>query len=179
MTTTINYGTISAYLRNTEVHQIKKRGYQMKQTVKTSRAAGYLEKMFRTLNADLFDGQLEEPVITIQSTPRAYGHVTIAKAWKRREDWRHELNIGAETLSRPIEETVATMVHEMVHLWNLQVTKAQDCSRGGTYHNKVFKEEAEKRLLKIEKHPTYGGQSHTRQKNLSNTSSNKGGQKLK
>ena len=55
----------------------------MKQTIKTSRTAGYLEKIFRALNEHYFSGVIEEPVITIQSTPRAYGHVTVAKAWQR------------------------------------------------------------------------------------------------
>ena len=32
----------------------------------------------------------------------------------------------------------------------------QDCSRGGNYHNKRFKEEAERRGLVISHHPTYG-----------------------
>ena len=50
----------------------------MKETIKTSRTAGYLEKIFRALNAKYFNGELEEPIITIQSTPRAYGHVTVA-----------------------------------------------------------------------------------------------------
>ena len=127
----------------------------MKETVKTSRTAGYLEKIFRALNADWFNGELEEPIITIQSTPRAYGHVTMAKTWKRKDDWRHELNLGAETLNRPIEEVVATMMHEMVHLYNI-AHGVQDCSRGGAYHNKRFKEEAERRGLDIGHHPTYG-----------------------
>ena len=43
----------------------------MKDTIKTSRTAGYLEKIFRAINADWFGGELEEPIITIQSTPRA------------------------------------------------------------------------------------------------------------
>lgn len=92
----------------------------MKETVKTSRTAGYLEKIFRALNAKYFNGELEEPIITIQSTPRAYGHVTVAKAWQRGDTTRHELNIGAGTLARPIENVVATTLHECVHLWNLQ-----------------------------------------------------------
>lgn len=74
----------------------------MKETVKTSRTAGYLEKIFRALNVKYFNGELEEPIITIQSTPRAYGHVTVAKAWQRGDTTRHELNIGAGTLARPI-----------------------------------------------------------------------------
>lgn len=51
----------------------------MKETTKTSRTAGYLEKIFRALNNDSFGGELEEPIITIQSTPTAFGHVTVAK----------------------------------------------------------------------------------------------------
>lgn len=127
----------------------------MKETVKTSRTAGYLEKMFRALNQDFFDGELEEPIITIQSTPRAYGHVTVAKTWKRKDENRHELNLGAETLDRPIENVVATIVHEMVHLYHL-AHGVQDCSRGGTYHNKKFRDEAERRGLIINHHDKYG-----------------------
>ena len=116
----------------------------MKQTIKTSRTAGYLEKIFRVLNEHYFNNEIEEPIITIQSTPRAYGHVTVAKAWSKgtQGETRHELNIGAGTLDRHIENLVATMLHEMVHLKNLQ-DGIQDCSRGGTYHNKKFKKLAE------------------------------------
>ena len=127
----------------------------MKETVKTSRTAGYLEKIFRALNADWFSGELEEPIITIQSTPRAYGHVTVGKVWYRKDQQRHELNLGAETLTRPIEEVVATIMHEMVHLYNI-AHGVQDCSRGNTYHNKKFKAEAERRGLHIDHHDKYG-----------------------
>jgi hypothetical protein len=47
----------------------------MKQTVKTSRAAGQLEKMFRELNKHYFGGALPEPIISLKKTPsciRAY-----------------------------------------------------------------------------------------------------------
>ena len=106
--------------------------------------------MFRTLNAHYFNNIIEEPIITIQSTPRAYGHVTVAKAWTRGQtgETRRELNIGAGTLDRPIENVTATLLHEMVHLYNLQIG-VQDTSRGGTYHNKRFKESAEKVDLHI------------------------------
>lgn len=39
----------------------------MKQTVKTSRAAGQLEKMFRELNKHYFAGKLPEPKIAIDT----------------------------------------------------------------------------------------------------------------
>ncbi|MCM1296042.1 MAG: SprT-like domain-containing protein [Muribaculaceae bacterium] len=127
----------------------------MKETVKTSRAAGYLEKIFRALNDRYFEGKLEEPIVTIQSTPRAYGHVTVAKSWRRGEENRHELNIGAGTLDRPIENIVATMLHECVHLWNLQ-TGVKDTSRGGAYHNKRFLYAAQARDLAISYDPLIG-----------------------
>lgn len=115
----------------------------MKQITKTSRLAGQLEKLYRMLNHDFFDDALEMPVITIQSTPRAYGHVTVHNAWNIKGEGAKELNIAAGTLFRPIENTVATMLHEMVHIFNMEVAQVQDTSRGGTYHNKRFKEAAE------------------------------------
>lgn len=129
----------------------------MKETVRTSRTAGYLEKIFRKLNQDFFGGCIEEPIITIQSTPKAYGHVTVAKAWTKGadKDQRRELNIGAGTLDRPIEAVVATMLHEMVHLYNLQ-NGVKDVSRGGAYHNKRFKNAAEAVGLVISYDPRIG-----------------------
>lgn len=99
----------------------------MKITNRTSRTSGLLEKVFRSLNARFFDNSLEEPVITIMSTPKAYGHVTVGKTWLSGQEARHELNIGAGTLNRPIEEVVATLLHECVHLWNIQ-TGVKDTS---------------------------------------------------
>lgn len=114
----------------------------MKQLVKTSRAVGLLEKIYRQLNIDKFDGELEEPIITIQSSPRAYGYVTLGKVWQSGNVARYELNIGAETINRPIEDVVGTLLHEMVHIYNL-MHGIKDCSRGNTYHNKRFKIKAE------------------------------------
>lgn len=129
----------------------------MKETVKISRISGQLEKMYRALNNDFFGGELETPVITVQSTPHAYGHVTCSKIWKDvvGENARYELNIGAGTLNRPIENVVATLLHEMVHIYHL-MHDIQDCSRGGRYHNKKFKEKAESVGLIIEHDSSIG-----------------------
>ena len=127
----------------------------MKQMTEYNRVCGYLNKIFSMLNETYFEGALSKPVITIQSTPKAYGHVTCGKVWNSDGENRHELNIGAGTLSRPIEETVATMLHEMVHLWNIK-QGVQDCSRGGAYHNKKFRDEATARDLDITHHDRYG-----------------------
>lgn len=127
----------------------------MKQLTEITRVNGYLVKIFNLLNARYFDNTLSKPVITIQSTPRAYGHVTIGKVWENGNEERNELNIGAGTLNRPIENVVATMLHEMVHLFCMQ-NNIKDTSRGYAYHNKRFKEQAEKRDLQIEHSPAIG-----------------------
>ena len=127
----------------------------MKQMTEYNRASGYLNKIFALLNEKYFESALSKPVITIQSTPKAYGHVSVCDRWISDEKGRKELNIGAGTLNRPIEEIVATMLHEMVHIYCMD-NGIQDTSRGYKYHNKHFKEQAEKRDLIIEHSQSYG-----------------------
>ena len=114
----------------------------MKQTVKTSRAAGQLEKMFRVLNQHYFEGKLPEPIISLKKTPSAYGHITCAKVWQAGEESKYEINISSATLNRPIEDTTATLLHEMVHEYCLE-NGIKDTSNNGVYHNRRFKKQAE------------------------------------
>lgn len=51
----------------------------MKKTVKTSRVAGQLEKMYRLLNIRFFNGELPEVVISLKKTVGACGHFTCSK----------------------------------------------------------------------------------------------------
>ena len=128
----------------------------MKQLTTYNRAAAYLNTIFDLLNARYFESALSRPIITIQSTPKAYGHYTLYDAWSVDGDkGMREINIGAGTLSRPIENVVATLLHEMCHYWN-DLTGVKDCSRGNTYHNRKFEAKAEACGLIIEHHPTYG-----------------------
>ena len=136
----------------------------MKEIVKTSRLAGQLEKLFRMLNADWFNNELETPVITIQSTPRAYGHYTTYNAWIAKGEGRREINIGAGTLDRPIEEIIATLMHEMCHMYNDTILNIQDCSGSShMYHNKHFAAAATAHGLTVS--CTRYGHSHTEASN--------------
>ena len=63
---------------------------QMKQMTEYNRVSGYLNKIFDLLNVTYFENALSKPVITIQSTPKAYGHVTCGKVWQSGEESRHE-----------------------------------------------------------------------------------------
>ena len=132
----------------------------MKELTSYNRAAGYLNKIFDLLNQRFFESALSRPTITIQSTPKAYGHFSLrADTWISKLGGTHEINIGAGTLARPIEEVAATLLHEMVHYFNYE-NGVQDCSRGGTYHNGRFRRAAEERGL-IVKHSDKYGWSHT------------------
>lgn len=132
----------------------------MKELTSYNRAAGYLNKIFDLLNDAYFESALSRPTITIQSTPRAYGHFSLrGDTWLSKNGATHEINIGAGTLSRPIEEVTATLLHEMVHYYNYE-NGVRDCSRGNTYHNRRFKECAESHGLCVAHSDKYGW-SHT------------------
>lgn len=127
----------------------------MKQTTKMSRAVSQLEHIYNSLNTDFFEGALPMPVITVQSKPGTFGHCTTGKIWKRKEDDTFELNIAAEVLSFPIEETIDTMLHEMVHLF-CREHDIKETSRGGQYHNNKFREIAEAHGLTCYRTEKYG-----------------------
>lgn len=132
----------------------------MKELTSYNRVAGYLNKLFDLLNAEFFESVLSRPTITIQSTPKAYGHFSLREdTWISKRGGTHEINIGAGTLARPIEEVTATLLHEMVHYYNYEMG-IQDCSRGNTYHNRRFKESAEAHGLIVTHSDKYGW-SHT------------------
>lgn len=128
----------------------------MKELTSYNRVAGYLNKVFDLLNEEFFENTLSRPTITIQSTPRAYGHFSLREdTWVSKLGGTHEINIGAGTLARPIEEVAATLLHEMVHYYNFE-NGVQDCSRGNTYHNRRFKASAEAHGLTVEHTDKYG-----------------------
>lgn len=114
----------------------------MKALITYNRVAQYLGKIFDLLNEKYFENSLSKPMITIQSTPGRYGHYTTYDAWEiDGETGIREININADTLSRPIEELVATLVHEMVH-YDLDMKGIKDTSRAGKYHNQKFRDRA-------------------------------------
>ena len=119
----------------------------------------FLEYAFDILNHVYFNSELPKVVITIQSSPKTYGHITTQKIWNGLENNYYEINLSAENLNRPPENVLATLVHEMVHLYCMENNIA-DTSKNGRYHNKHFKEQAEKRDLHIE-YRQYIGYSHT------------------
>lgn len=126
----------------------------MKQIVNMQRIIGNINYIFDCANKDLFGNSLEKPIFTCSPTKGAYGHMSVVNFWCTREgQGLRELNINSEYLDRPLENIVGTIIHEMVHCYCKQYN-IKDCS--GAYHNKRFKEEAEKRTLSMEQHHNYG-----------------------
>jgi hypothetical protein len=134
-----------------------------------------LENLFSKFNEKFYNGELQTPIITVSpdTTKGAYGWCTAWKAWSnkqpeqkktadlaamskedlenlKKDEGFYEINICAEHLARPFEQVAETLLHEMVHLYNLQIG-VQDTSRGGTYHNKKYKEAAEQHGLTVGK----------------------------
>ena len=138
-----------------------------------------LESLFSKFNRRYFENELQKPIITVSpdTTSGAYGWCTGWKAWqekgkenkntvdiskaatpddlKKEEPGFYEINICAEHLASPFLEICETLLHEMIHLFNLQ-KGVQDTSRAGKYHNKKFKEAAEEHGLEVEKDAKYG-----------------------
>ena len=83
-----------------------------------------LEDLFQRFNDRFYDGKLQAPIITVSpdSAGRVLGWCTAWKAWKENaedEDGYYEINLCAEHLLRPFDDICATLLHEMVHLYNL------------------------------------------------------------
>lgn len=116
-----------------------------------------LEMVFEELNKKYFNGELHKPVITIQSdtTKGAYGWCTSYKAWKDGEVENYEINLCAEYLDRGIKALAETMLHEMVHLDNVN-KGIQDTSNNGFYHNTKYRKTAEEHGLIVKKDAKYG-----------------------
>ena len=123
------------------------------------------EKWFTRINKNFFEDKLPQVTITIQRDNKTghatHGWMSCAEVWHKGEAQFYELNMTAHSLSRPIEESISTLIHEMCHLY-ANVNDIKDVARVGQYHNGKFKEIAESHGLKCdaEKDPKIGW-SHT------------------
>lgn len=118
-----------------------------------------LHKIFHFLNKEVFSNELPEPAITIQSRGKrnALGWCSQVPIWLNQEetDKRHEINICAENANMKVIDILEIMLHEMVHYY-ADLHEIKTTSRNGTFHNKKFKEIAEKYGLIVVKTQKYG-----------------------
>lgn len=152
---TVNAPTFKRWWRLTVIPRLEA---PRKSVFELSDALKKLEKLFDFLNDTYYESALPRPVITIQSTPRAYGHCSTKKIWQSDGSAMYELNIGAEYLNRPEDHTAATLQHEMIHLYCREMNIDETC-QNGRYHNTLFKQAAEARGLVIGYNRTIGHSS--------------------
>ena len=123
--------------------------------MQVSEITAFLENAYDVLNRRFFDGELTPVVITVQSSKYSHGHYTPWNSWVKNGEGYREINLSAESLRRPIESIIATLQHESIHHYS-ELNNIKSVSRNGTYHNKLFRREAEKRGLIIDYDPRIG-----------------------
>lgn len=118
-------------------------------------AAIYLKQIYEMINKDWFNSELPDVTISVMEKAGTYGSFSLGKLWIKGTEQQHEINIAAGGLNRPIENVVATIVHEACHLY-CYINGIQDTSNQNIYHNRRFKEVGEQHGLIISKHNRYG-----------------------
>lgn len=92
----------------------------------------YLTDAFKYFNRHLFKDKLPDCMITVSRRKGAFGYF-LPDAYKDENGTTvHELAITPSSLSRSSVESLSTLLHEMVHLWQQEFDKP---SPNG-YHNK-------------------------------------------
>ena len=124
-----------------------------------------LHRAFHAFNDKFYGGKLPEPAILIQNAGKrklVAGWCTVNPIWEDVEGGKkYEINIVAEYLNRGTDKVLATLLHEMVHLY-CRENDIKEVSRGNAYHNKTFKEIAESHGLENYKHDDRIGYSYTK-----------------
>jgi len=88
------------------------------------------QKAWDYFNQELFGGQLEPCLLNFSTHRGSYGYFC-PRRWKKGEQETHEISLNPNMLGRPLEDTMSTLVHEMVHQW--QDDYGTPSRRG--YHN--------------------------------------------
>ena len=100
-----------------------------------------LDDLYAFYNREIFAGELPECIVNLSRRANSYGFF-VAKLWANLDDgaahpaaYAHEISLNPDFLQRPFIDWHATLVHEMVHLWQYEFGKT---SSNTVYHNKQW-----------------------------------------
>lgn len=96
-----------------------------------------LEKMYETLNKELFNGQLPACVLLLARRKKREAAFFAPNTWRGQEDKQYkisEITLTHQRLGEPPMVLFSDLLHEMCHLWQHVYGKP---SRGG-YHNREW-----------------------------------------
>lgn len=98
----------------------------------TIEAYDELQQAFDFFKAELFDGELPDCLLTLVREKNTYGYCSYKRFGRRSGEQVDELAMNpAYFASRTIRDTLSTVVHEMVHVWQAAYGKPGR----GRYHN--------------------------------------------
>lgn len=109
----------------------------------TSEFYGELQYVYDYFNARLFDGQLDECLITLQRQSKSVGYMSFERFTSVKDPSikAHELALNPDIFGvTPIIELFQTITHEMTHCWQ-QYHGKQISKR--SYHNQEFADKLE------------------------------------
>lgn len=96
----------------------------------TAEQFGAYQKAFAYFNETLFGGSLPECILNFSRKGKTRGFFA-SERWQKGESNTHEISLNPDVLDREPIETMSTLVHEMVHLWQFEYG---NYSKNG-YHN--------------------------------------------
>ena len=97
--------------------------------------ASELQRAFDFFNEKLFGNRLPRALITYTKRKNVFGHFGAVRWQDTEENFADEIALNPEKFrSRPVEEVLSTLVHEMTHQEQFHFGKP---SRNG-YHNKAW-----------------------------------------
>ena len=96
-----------------------------------------LQQAYENLNRALFEGELPNCLITLQRSKKSYGYFCGDRFGRADGTLTDEIALNPTHFrDRPQEDVLATLAHEMVHLWQHHFGKPGR----GRYHNKEWAE---------------------------------------
>lgn len=96
-----------------------------------------LQQTYDALNRSLFEGELPNCLITLQRTKKSYGYFCGDRFGRADGTLTDEIALNPSHFrDRPQEEVLATLAHEMAHLWQHHF----GTPGRGRYHNKEWAE---------------------------------------
>jgi ribosomal protein S27E len=91
---------------------------QLKPTIEQFRV---YQAAYDYFNRHLFDAKLKPCLLVFREGKKKKGLIIFGHfaphRWSKGTEACHEISLNPETLTRPLAETMATLVHEMVHQW--------------------------------------------------------------
>ena len=96
-----------------------------------------LQQAYENLNRSLFEGELPNCLITLQRSKKSYGYFCGDRFGRADGTLTDEIALNPSHFrDRPQEEVLATLAHEMAHLWQHHFGKPGR----GRYHNREWAE---------------------------------------